>query len=482
MTITAIRNADWAIAWDEAAHCHVYRRDVDIVFDGNTLTHVGPDYRGAVDAMVDGRRRLVMPGLVDIHSHPGHEPAYRGIREEHGVRSMYMTGLFERSQAYAAADAETRAASAAFAYCELLKSGVTSVVDIGPAWEGWTDLAAQSGLRAFLAPGFASARWKLQNDYDLKYNWNEKSGRQRFEAALRFIDDLAHHASGRLSGIVAPMQIDTCAADLLRDSFAAATERKLPFTIHIAQGVSEVLEMIRRHGLTPVQWAAELGILGPGTILGHAIFIDTHSWVRWWTNKDLALIAQHGCTVAHCPTTFARYGHMLESFGAYLKAGVNMGLGTDTTPHNMLEEMREASSLARIAARDIHSVSTADFLHAATAGGAKALMRDDFGCLAPGKKADLVVVDLDCVDMQPARDPLRSLVFHAADRAVRDVYVDGRQVLARGRVLTLDQARAAERLGEAQRRMMDAVPQRDFRGRSAEDITPLSLRIAPPSA
>jgi cytosine/adenosine deaminase-related metal-dependent hydrolase len=96
-------------------------------------------------------------------------------------------------------------------------------------------------------------------------------------------------------------------------------------------------------------------------------------------------------------------------------------------------------------------------------------------------KADLVVVDLDCVDMQPARDPLRSLVFHAADRAVRDVYVDGRQVLAQGRVLTLDQAAAAERLGEAQRRMMAAVPQRDFRKRSADEITPLSLRLDPPS-
>jgi cytosine/adenosine deaminase-related metal-dependent hydrolase len=481
VAITALRNADWAITWDEASRCHVYRRDIDIVFDGNTLTHVGPAYRGAAETSVDCRRRMVMPGLINIHSHPGHEPAYRGIREEHGVRGMYMTGLFERSQAYAATDRETRAASAAFAYCELLRSGVTSIVDIGPAWEGWADLVAESGLRGFLAPGFASARWKLENDYELKYEWDETGGRQRFEGALKLVDGLSGHPSGRLSGMVAPMQIDTCSADLLRDAFAAAAERGLPLTVHIAQGVSEVLEMIRRHGLTPIQWAAQLGILGPGTILGHAIFIDSHSWVRWWTQKDLALMAEHGCTVAHCPTPFARYGHMLESFGAYLRAGVNMGIGTDTTPHNMLEEMRRASSLARIAARDIHSVSTADFLNAATTGGAAALLRRDLGRLAPGMKADLVVVDLDCVDMQPARDPLRSLVFHAADRAVRDVYVDGRLVLAQGRVLTLDQAAAAERLGEAQRRMMAAVPQRDFRKRSADEITPLSLRLDAPS-
>ena len=477
MTTTVIRNADWAIAWDETAKRPVYRRNIDIAFDGGAITYVGPRYEGRAEATIDGARRMVMPGLVNVHSHPGHEPAYRGIREEHGVRNMYMTGLFERSQAYAAADRESRAAATEFAYCELLRSGVTSVVDIGPAWDGWTDLAGRSGLRAFLAPGFASARWKLANDHELRYEWDEQAGRQRFEAALGFVDRLAQHPSGRLSGVIAPMQIDTCSAELLRDAYAAAAERKLPFTVHIAQGVSEVLEMIRRHGMTPIQWAAQLGILGAGTLLGHAIFIDTHSWVRWWTQQDLALMAENGCSVAHCPTPFARYGHMLESFGGYLKAGVNMAIGTDTSPHNMLEEMRKASSLARIAARDIHSVTTADFLHAATVGGATALLREDLGRLAPGKKADFVMVDLDCLDMQPARDPLRSLVFHAAERAVRDVYIDGRRILAEGKVLTLDPALAAKRLTEAQQRMMAAVPQRDFRGRSAEEITPLSLPL-----
>jgi len=475
--VTVVRNADWAIAWDEAAKSHVYRRGIDVAFDGNTLTHVGSGYAGPADRVIDGRQRMVMPGLVDIHSHPGHEPAYRGIREEHGVPKMHMTGLFERSQAYGAADDATRSASAEVACCELLRSGVTSVVDIGPAWDGWADLMAKSGLRAFLAPGFASARWKLENDFELQYEWDENGGRKRFEAALKFIDGLAKHPSGRLSGVVSPMQIDTCSAELLRDGLAAANDRKLPFTVHIAQGVTEVQEMLRRHGMTPIQWAAGIGILGPTTILGHAIFIDRHSWIRESTDKDLGLIGGSGCTVAHCPTPFARYGHLLESFGGYLRAGVNMGMGTDTTPHNMLEEMRQASSLARIAARDIHSVSIADFLHAATVGGARALLRDDLGRLAAGGKADLVIVDLECVDMQPARDPLRSLVFHAADRAVRDVYVDGRQVVSEGRVLTLDQADAAGRLAEAQARMMAAVPQRDFRGRSADEITPLSLRL-----
>jgi cytosine/adenosine deaminase-related metal-dependent hydrolase len=479
MTTTVIRDTDWVIGWDEALQRHVYRRGADVAFEGGTIRFVGKGYDGPADQEVDGRGCLVLPGLVDIHSHPHHEPAYRGIREEHGVPNLHMTGLFERSQALSITDDEGRAASAEFAYCELLLSGVTSLVDISAPWDGWADLMAKSGLRGFLAPGYASARWRLESDHELKYSWDEARGRAGFETALRVIDEAAKHPSGRLSGIVSPMQIDTCSAELLRDSRAAAHDRGVPFTVHVAQAVDEVREMIRRHGKTSVQWAGEIGILGPGTILGHALFIDTHSWIRWWTKKDLEILADSGAAVAHCPTPFARYGHVMEDFGAYLRAGVTMGIGTDTTPHNMIEEMRKAAILARIAARDIDTVTTADLLHAATVGGAKALLRDDLGQLKPGAKADIVIADLKSPSMMPARDPLRSFVYHAADRAVRDVFIDGRRVVQDGKVLTLDQPGAAERLAEAQARMMAAAPQRDYRGRTADEIAPLSLPVAP---
>jgi cytosine/adenosine deaminase-related metal-dependent hydrolase len=275
--------------------------------------------------------------------------------------------------------------------------------------------------------------------------------------------------------MVAPSQIDTCTEDLLRDSIAAARERRLPFTVHCAQAVGEFHEMVRRHGVTPVQWAHALGLTGPGTILGHAIFVDEHAWLHWWSRRDIGLLADTGTTVAHCPTPFARYGQMLRDFGKYRRAGVTLGIGTDTVPQNMLEEMRWATVLGRIAAEDIRATEMADVFHAATAGGARGLLRDDIGRLAPGARADLVLVDLASPWMMPARDPLRSLIFHAADRAVREVWVDGRRVVKDGRVLTLDRAGALERLAAAQARMEAAVPQRDPRGRSSADIAPLSL-------
>ncbi len=475
MSTTLIRNADWAIAWDASQKCHVYRKGIDVAFDETGIAHVGPGFAGTADTTVDGRGLMVMPGLVNIHSHLGHEPAYRGIREEHGVANMYMSSLYERSQAFDVSDPELRRACLEVALCEVLKSGVTTVCDISPIYEGWTDIVARSGIRGYMAPGFATARWKLADDHSLGFDWDEARGRKGFEAALALVDGLAKHPM--LSGLISPMQIENCSDDLLRDALDAAKDRRIPFTLHVAQGVLEHLEMVRRHGTTPIRHAHDIGILGPTTVIGHAILPDTHSWIRWHTRDDIRLLADSGCSVAHCPTPFARYGIVMESFGDYVRAGINMGLGTDTTPHNMLEEIRKAGTFARIATRHINDVSTGMLFHAATVAGAKALLRDDLGKLAPGAQADVVLVDLHHPDMMPARDPLRSLVFHAADRAVKDVYVAGRKVVADGRVTTLDHADAGERLVGLQDKMMQLTPGRDYRGRSVDEIAPLTLPV-----
>lgn len=477
MSTTLIKNAGWAIAWDAGEKRHVYRKGIDVAFGPGGITHVGPDFRGAADLTIDGGGLMVMPGLVNVHSHLGHEPVYRGIREEHGVPNMYMTSLYERSQAFDVSDPALRRAALEVALCEVLKSGVTTVCDISPIYEGWADIVGKSGIRGYLAPGFADARWKLTDDHSLGFDWDEARGRKGLEAALSFIDALPKHPSGMLSGVVSPMQIENCSDALLRDSFDAATERRIPFTLHAAQGVLEHTEMVKRHGTTSIRHASDLGILSPTTVIGHAILPDTHSWIRWHTKDDIRLLGEAGCSVAHCPTPFARYGILLESFGDYVRAGVNMAIGTDTTPHNMLEEIRKAGTFARIASRHVNNVSSGMLLHAATIAGAKALMREDLGRLAVGAQADIVLVDLNHPDMMPARDPLRSLVFHAAERAVKDVYVAGRKVVADGRVVTLDHAGACALLTEAQAKMMALSPQRDYLKRTADEIAPLSLPV-----
>ncbi len=471
---TCIRNAACIVAWDAANGRHAYLMGGDVAFTGDTLSFVGKRYQGIAETTIDGSDMMVMPGLIDLHSHPSTEPFYRGVREEHGVPAMYMSGLYERSVALQP-DAVARKAGKQVAYCEMLLSGITSVADLSGIDEGWIELAALSGLRVFLAPSYASARWHLENGWALKYRWDEAAGRRGLDAALALIDESATHPSGRLSGIVSPAQIDTCTSDLLRDSHAAAEARNVPLTVHCAQSVNEFKEMVDRHGKSPVQFARDLGILSPRTVLGHAMFIDEHSWVRWHTHTDLEILADTGTNVAHCPSPFARYGHTLEDFGRYSRAGVNLGLGTDVAPHNLIEEMRLAAILARVAARDITTTSLGALFHAATVGGAQALGRSDLGRIEAGAKADIVLVDLANPWMRPARDPLRSLVFTAADRAVHTVFVHGTKVMEAGQVLTMDHAAALAAVAEGQQRMLQNGPLRDWAGRTAEQISPLSL-------
>jgi len=251
----------------------------------------------------------------------------------------------------------------------------------------------------------------------------------------------------------------------------------LPLQIHAAQSVNEFHEIFRRHGKTPIAWLAAIGALGPQTIIGHGIFLDHHPWLHWPTRGDLALLREREATVAHCPTVFMRRGIAMNTLGAYLREGIKLGLGTDTYPHNFLEEMRHAFTIARAVAGTVDDVTTLDVFNAATVGGARALHRDDIGRLKVGAKADIVLVDIKHPAMMPMREPLRSLLYVAADRAVREVYVDGQRVVADGRVITIDQQAAADALEEAQRRAVRQVPKRDWAGRSADQLAPLVLPV-----
>ena len=468
---TIIRNASWVVAWDAAAATHVYRRDADLAFTGDTITAIGavPPQPEAIE--IDGRGCLVMPGLVDLHAHPSSEPMLKGLTDEVGSRRLFMSSLYEYLPLFAG-DAEGRRAANEVALCELLQSGVTAVCDLSAEREDWLDTLGKSGIRAWVAPMYRSARWYTPNGREVHYEWNEPAGQAGFERALRIIDRACQHPSGRLSGMLYPAQIDTCSEALLRDSAAAARERRLPLQIHAAQSVVEFHEIMRRHGQTPIEWLGTLGVLGPNAIIGHAIFLYHHSWLHWPTRDDLARLAATGTNVAHCPTVFSRRGITLEHFGAYRAARVNLGIGTDTFPHNLIEEMRAAAIFARVAAESAHAVTTADIFTAATIGGASALGRDDLGRLAPGAKADLVIVDAEHPAMRPLYDPIRSLVYSAAERAVRHVFVDGRQVVKDGKALAFDYADAVARLEAAQRRAIERVPSLDWGKRSAIEIMP----------
>ena len=470
---TCIRGVEWLVGWD--GHQHVYLRNSDFVFKGPDIIYVGDHYVDSVDIELSGKDRMIIPGLVDTHAHPTTEPIRKGITDETVSPGFWHSSLYEHLPVFDPVDDQGRLACLKVALAELLLSGVTTLVDLSSPFEGWAETLLDSGIRAFVAPCFRDARWFTTNGHSLEYDWNYEAGQRAFSTAREIVESAVRHPSGRLSAVVSPSQVDTCSEALLRDSHAFAQDHNLSWTIHAAQSVTEFQEMQHRHGMTSVQWLDSLGVLNERSVIAHCIFLDHHPWLHWTSRKDLELLADCESTVAHCPTVFSRRGIALNTFGAYLDHGIRMSVGTDTYPHNMLDECRTAVMVARVIGQSVTDLDCIDVFNAATVAGADALNRSDIGRLAVGCKADFSTIDLTSPSMRPVREPLRSLITVAGSRPVTDVFVHGEQVVSNGDVLNIDFELELTRLQVAQQNMLNVVSEKDWDNRSAVELAPLML-------
>ena len=223
-------------------------------------------------------------------------------------------------------------------------------------------------------------------------------------------------------------------------------------------------------------------MLGPDLVIGHGIFLNDHPQIHHPHGNDFERLRDSGAAVAHCPTVFARRGMVMNSIGRYMNAGITVGIGTDTFPHNMVDEIRLVCYAARVFTGNYKMGTTRHAFEAATIGGAKILRRPDLGRLAPGTKADFSLVDMSHPYMQPSHEPVRSLIYSASERAIRHVYVDG-TAGGEGRQGPDHRRRGRHRRpdrGPAQ--AARTVSQRDWAGRDADAPLAAGLRHEGPPA
>jgi cytosine/adenosine deaminase-related metal-dependent hydrolase len=221
-----------------------------------------------------------------------------------------------------------------------------------------------------------------------------------------------------------------------------------------------------------VEYLAETGILGPRTTIGHMAITGGHSRVDYPRGDELKLLADSGATVGHCPHKCAKMAFAMESFDQYLAAGVRIGLGTDSYPLDIVAEMRYASLISRLIDKDASGARPADVFNAATIGGANALGRDDLGRIAPGAKADLVIINLRSTRYGPARDPINALVEYGSGADVETVIVDGEVVVENGKSTRINDAELFAQAETGATRAWDNWAARDWNGRSVEQIIP----------
>lgn len=457
---------------------HRLLRGGALVFEDDRVTFVGKSFTGDADRRIDASGKLVIPGLVNIHCHADVEAGGRLIADA-GRRDYFHTGYLN----YFAAKKGVKAlgprqdpeVGGRFALAELLRNGCTTVVEIGVAAEAHARIAGDLGMRAYLGPAYKSADYCLTDGGQLYFDENEERGMAGLERAKAFIRTHAGSYDGRVQGMLFPYQVDTCSPSLLRATRKAADELGVGIEIHAGQNLLEFHEILRRHAMTPVEYLADTGLLGPDTIVGHCIISTAHHLAALPAGRDLEILARSGSSIAHCPLVFARRGNALESFAKFRRAGINVGLGTDTYPRDLISEMRWASNLCKIVERDFTVATAAEVFTAATLGGARALRREDLGRLAPGAKADVVLIDMRSFRMGPYRDPIKALVQCGTSDDVDQVSVDGKIVVEGGHLIGVDEAKLLAEAQQEADRLWSTVPEWHWQGLSAAELSPQSF-------
>ncbi|MFG1423544.1 chlorohydrolase family protein [Roseixanthobacter liquoris] len=483
----------WLVGHDGTGH--TLWKDAELVWEGNTILFAGTGFEGHVDEEMDARDRLVVPGFIDTHVHSGHRASHRLISDI-GRPDYFGQPFLEISVAregtrvggdvrYVRPDdkaaSEALTLNARFTAAELLRNGITTFVEFGSqlkVQEALLEEIGTIGNRAYLGPGFDSGRWIGGENGKLVRVIDEAAGEREFELALDFIarNDGAH--DGRVRGILVPREIETCTVDLMRKAAIAARERNLPVAIHAAYNIHEVFDIIREHQMTSIELLEHVGLMSPTLNIGHGNFTADNPLANYSGSHDLEIMGRHHCSISHCPVNVARRGRFLNSWQSYRKAGVNIALGTDTYPRDMILQMRNASYMGKIASHNLKAATAAEVFSAATLGGAHSVGRGDLGRLAPGAKADIVTIDLtgrDSLRYGPVRDPIKSLVDCGIGDDVDTVIVDGIVRMEGGRIPGIsfaDLRGAAQAAGE---RVWAHWQDWDPHGRTAEEMSPLSF-------
>lgn len=469
MTRTLIK-APYIVAYQDGGHRVL--RDGCCVVEGDHVVHVGKSYDGPFDDVVEARDRVVTPGLISTHAHITESPIDKSLQEDIGRRVFWQTGLIEILPTIAASlEPEDIQACVDYSMLELVRTGCTTVVQMGALSEYVAEAAERTGIRAYLADMYRSGAWRTTDGSRVTYTWDEAAGRDGLDRAVRLVEKLAGRANGRISGLLAPAQVDTCTAELLRASKDASDALEVPLSLHASQSIVEFVEMNQRHGMTPIEWLDSIGFLGRRTILGHAIVVAGSSYANY-PGDDLALLAESGTSVAYNAWCFGRRGIVLETYPEYLRRGVNVCLGTDTAPQSMIESLRWTAVLGKVKGRNAEESTAGDVFDSATLGAARALGRDDLGRIAPGAKADLLCWRTDSLFMTPLRDPIRNVVYAAQAEDLAEVMVDGAWVMREGQVQGVDEPAVLDRLTRSASRVWERWPNADWARRPLDEVCP----------
>ena len=411
-------------------------KNTNIAIDGKTIIAIGDVPREFVaDETIDGRDHVALPGFFNAHVHAPMS-LQRGWAEDLPFDRWLNERIWVAESALTEEDVYWGAALAA---CEMIRNGIVAFAD----HYFWMDQVArvveESGMKALLA-------WCI-----FGLGADKEVGGASLERTEEFVKQWQNAGNGRVKTTLGPHSPYICSPQFLTRAVNDAAKLGVGIHLHVAESQEQVDRSIREYSKTPVAHLASLGVLDVPTIAAHCLYVD---------DADIAILADKRVTVPHCPKTYLKLAMGIARIPEMLARGVNVALGTDGPASNntidVLESARFATLLQKNEYHDPEILPSVQMLKLATQNGARALGFADSGVLRVGARADVILFDFAKPHLRPRHDLAANIVHSAHASDVDHVIVDGRVLLCKGKLTTLDEEKI---LREAERRAFRLVGQ-----------------------
>jgi 5-methylthioadenosine/S-adenosylhomocysteine deaminase len=416
--------------------------DGALAIKGDAIVAVGPrseiDSKYAATTHIDGRRNLILPGLINGHTHAP-MTLLRGLKDDVTLDVWLKNYIFPAEAKNVNEDFVrwgTRLAAA-----EMIRGGITTFVDMYYFEDAIAEETKAAGMRGILGESWL--------DFPAPDNKNEAQMSAYTERFLqRWQGDPLIHAA------VAPHSIYLCSPKTLHDAQALAKKYRAPILIHVAEIKKEVDDSLKQNGATPVRYLDRIGLLSPEIIAAHCIWVD---------ETDRKLLAEKGVGCVHNPSSNMMLASGVAPVIEERAAGIAVGLGTDgpagsNNDLDLMEETDLAAKLQKIIKMDPRALGAETVLEMATIEGAKAIhMEKEVGSLEAGKKADLILITVDAPNALPMYDVYSQLAYSLKASNVETVIIGGRVVMSDRKLLTLKEHEILAKAREYGKKVEDSL-------------------------
>ncbi|NSW82490.1 MAG: amidohydrolase [Syntrophothermus sp.] len=406
-----------------------------LVIEGQHIREVGSGKPSLVrenGQIIDGKGKLVMPGFVNAHTHAA-MTLMRGYADDLPLMEWLQNKIEPFECNLTGQDVYW---GTMLGIAEMIKSGTTTFADMYIFMDDVARAVEETGIRAVLCRGMngvgPNAEKALRESRDLASKWQGK-------------------ADGRLKIMLGPHAPYTCPPPYLRRVMDLASELGLDIHTHLSETMAEVETIKKEYGKTPVAMFAEAGLFDHRVVAAHCVHL---------TDEDIETLAKNKVGVVHNPQSNMKLGSGIARVTELMAAGVTVALGTDGAASNnnldMFEEARTAALLQKARKMDPRVITAYQALEMATVNGARVLGLDqEIGCIKPGMKADIILIDIDQPHFHPPHNLVAHLAYSAQASDVDTVIIDGKVVMQNRQLLTLNERTVLEEAGRVALRLVE---------------------------